>query len=697
MLDMTPCPDLTRLPVDASWVVALDHPQATDGAVTGAKASSLARAAAAGLPVLPGLVVTTRGAAALADPCRRPVALRALLGLWMSAAGPERALVVRSSSTVEDGSSSSMAGRFQSVLDVVGWDAFVAAVDEVLASAVIEGQAAAPMAVLVQPMLQPRLGGVLFGADPVTGRTDRMLLTAVEGGPDQLVSGRVDGIQVALSPTGRRLERAAGLPGLGRRERHALAALAAQAAGVFGGPQDIEWALDGDRLLLLQSRPITTLEPPAVPVGPVLGPGPVAETLPGSLAALEIDLWVAPLRDGVATALRLAGTKSARAIARSPVVTVVAGQVVADLELLGAHRKRGILRKLDPRPGARRLAASWRVGRLRVSLPALAGELLAEADEALVDVPDLGELSPAELAGVLRAARPHLVSLHAFEVLAGMLAPNHGVGVPTGAIAALHALADGRSRGLGDAEILSSLPVVLALVPPQVGPPALLPPVPSSLPPVPEGDVPLLIAREALRLRARWVQELTARAAWEIGKRLAAEGTLPSPASVRDLDLDQLDAVLRGEPAVALLDRTADHVSASDPVPALFRLGTGGEVVPVVRRGKATAARGAGGGRGSGPVHHGSDAPEGSVLVVRTLSPDLAPLLPRLRGLVAETGSVLSHLAILARESGVPVVVGAADAIARYPEGTIVSVDGSTGDVTVQKTADGMTLEGASS
>jgi rifampicin phosphotransferase len=65
----------------------------------------------------------------------------------------------------------------------------------------------------------------------------------------------------------------------------------------------------------------------------------------------------------------------------------------------------------------------------------------------------------------------------------------------------------------------------------------------------------------------------------------------------------------------------------------------------------------------------------------------LAPLLPRLHGLVAESGSVLSHLAILARESGVPVVVGAHDAVNRFPVGTVVSVDGGTGDVSVIETA----------
>jgi pyruvate,water dikinase len=69
------------------------------------------------------------------------------------------------------------------------------------------------------------------------------------------------------------------------------------------------------------------------------------------------------------------------------------------------------------------------------------------------------------------------------------------------------------------------------------------------------------------------------------------------------------------------------------------------------------------------------------VLVVRTLEPELASLLPGLAGLVAETGSTLSHLAILAREYGVPTVVAVPDALERYPAGAVVLVDGGTGEV----------------
>lgn len=73
--------------------------------------------------------------------------------------------------------------------------------------------------------------------------------------------------------------------------------------------------------------------------------------------------------------------------------------------------------------------------------------------------------------------------------------------------------------------------------------------------------------------------------------------------------------------------------------------------------------------------------PDGAVLVVATLDPGLAAYLPRLSGLVAETGSVLSHLAILAREYGVPTVVDLPGATTRFPDGSWIVVDGSTGEV----------------
>ena len=101
--------------------------------------------------------------------------------------------------------------------------------------------------------------------------------------------------------------------------------------------------------------------------------------------------------------------------------------------------------------------------------------------------------------------------------------------------------------------------------------------------------------------------------------------------------------------------------------------------------GRGDGAVGAGGGTVTAPVHvHDgtSEIPSGRVLVVGHLDPRLAAVIPRLAGLIAETGSPLSHLAILAREHGVPTVVGLAGATTRFADGDVVAVDGHAGTVT---------------
>ena len=92
---------------------------------------------------------------------------------------------------------------------------------------------------------------------------------------------------------------------------------------------------------------------------------------------------------------------------------------------------------------------------------------------------------------------------------------------------------------------------------------------------------------------------------------------------------------------------------------------------------------GAGGGRGRGAVHHlapAEEVPPGVVLVVPHLDPRLAPVIPRLAGLIAETGNPLSHLAILAREHRVPVVVGFAGASEALAAGDVVELVGADGE-----------------
>ena len=107
---------------------------------------------------------------------------------------------------------------------------------------------------------------------------------------------------------------------------------------------------------MLQSRPITAVGDEARATGPVLGPGPVAETFGLPLRTLEEDLWVTPLRDGLREALRFAGTTPARRLRESPIVVTVGGRVAADLDLLGLtpRRRSGVV---PTRPSAAGAAA----------------------------------------------------------------------------------------------------------------------------------------------------------------------------------------------------------------------------------------------------------------------------------------------------------------------------------------------------
>ncbi|RKN47176.1 PEP/pyruvate-binding domain-containing protein [Streptomyces hoynatensis] len=744
-------------------VLALADPRARRVELSGGKAASLARAAEAGLPVPPGFVVP--------PPSAQPTPHgRELYAAWreLSAEGT-RPLAVRSSSAAEDTVTSSMAGRFRTVLDVRGWEEFRAALREV------RGSSAREPAVLVQPMVRSRVGGVLFTSDPLPGGARRMLVSAVRGGPDRLVGGAETGSDFRLTRHGRPVGGAPAAGLLTGRELRRLAALARRARRLFGRAQDIEFGFDAltGRLWLFQSRPITARAPRPARRARLLGAGPVAETLPGVLHPLEEDLWVTPMAHGLAAALHLCGAASARTLRGVPAVTTVAGRAVADLRLLGlAGPRHRLLAALDPLPAARRLAAAWRVGRLRAALPGLALALRAEVDAQLAAAPAAGELSPAALAAALRWSRAVLVPLHAQEALAGALpappeapaaarprrrrapaarvaasgpggaaagAAGDAAGAPpaTGAGVALAALAAARAAGEEEAAIPARHPEVLALIPPSLTtpprPPAAWPAgtvpgaIPDSVPETVPGTAPGAIPgttsgaipdtapdtapgavpdtapraipdtdpdsaagwqeiaaalaglplREALRLRVRWVQEFQA----ALVRELAARHPGPEPLAL--LRWEELLALAEGGRRPAGANRRTPPPQGPPP-PDAFRLAADGTPVPEPRRGgrAAGAGRPVSGGRVHGLAWDGAGPPPpGAVLVVRTLDPGLAPLLPGLTGLVAQTGSPLSHLALLARESGLAAVTGVPGAVDRFPPGTPLLVDGATGEV----------------
>jgi pyruvate, water dikinase len=117
------------------------------------------------------------------------------------------------------------------------------------------------MAVVVQQMIDSRKSGVLFTADPVHGRRDRMVVEAAFGLGEHVVSGEVTPDHYVLDRSGTiKRSRVVHEPVLSQKECAQLADLGRQLAGLHGAPQDIEWAFDADgALFLLQSRPISTL------------------------------------------------------------------------------------------------------------------------------------------------------------------------------------------------------------------------------------------------------------------------------------------------------------------------------------------------------------------------------------------------------------------------------------------------------
>ena len=184
------------------------------------------------------------------------------------------AVAVRSSALGEDSADASFAGQYETILDVTGIEALRAAVETCLASLQNERATAyrqrstggddVAMSVVVQTMAPAASAGVLFTADPVTGRRDRIVIDAVAGLGEALVSGHASPDHYVLDRTG--ATREAHLDGdtaiLGDTVRRTLLSAALMAEAAEGHPLDLEWAVDADgEIHWLQARPITHLPP----------------------------------------------------------------------------------------------------------------------------------------------------------------------------------------------------------------------------------------------------------------------------------------------------------------------------------------------------------------------------------------------------------------------------------------------------
>ncbi|HWP96492.1 MAG TPA: PEP/pyruvate-binding domain-containing protein [Syntrophomonadaceae bacterium] len=169
---------------------------------------------------------------------------------------------VRSSALSEDSAQASFAGEFDNVeTDEAIQDALYRVYrsgqsGRVKAYSAAHGiESSHEVAIVIQMMVQAEMAGVLFTADPISGSLVHMIGNYIYGLGEQLVSGEAD-------PQSFKLLRPRGKyrgPDDFHKYAITLYDLAARLEKDLGGPQDIEWAVAGGDLYILQSRPITTL------------------------------------------------------------------------------------------------------------------------------------------------------------------------------------------------------------------------------------------------------------------------------------------------------------------------------------------------------------------------------------------------------------------------------------------------------
>ncbi|MFP5503727.1 MAG: PEP/pyruvate-binding domain-containing protein [Candidatus Sericytochromatia bacterium] len=231
---------------------------------------------------------------------------------------PEADLAVRSSAVDEDGQAHAMAGLMDTFLHVRGSAAVFDAVRACWASSYSERalryrlQRGLPlvgtrMAVVVQAMAEGTVSGVLFTANPVSGKRREAMVSAVYGLGEGLVSGAIDADTWVLDrETGaiaadivEKRERFAARPdgpgtirlpvsaeeacrpALTDEQLRALVALGDGLAAERGCPQDLEWTLVGGSFVVLQARPITALPPEPVGHRRMWDNSNIAESYPG--------------------------------------------------------------------------------------------------------------------------------------------------------------------------------------------------------------------------------------------------------------------------------------------------------------------------------------------------------------------------------------------------------------------------------
>lgn len=684
---------------------------------------------AAGLGVLheleapvPPWVVLPAGAAVAVE--RLPEIFRRLDG----GAG----VAVRSSAQSEDGAVTSQAGAYATQF-CDGPEGLAKAIDAVRESGPPTADSS-DMAVVIQQRIDALVSGVLFSAHPSNAHPDRAYVESVSGAPGKLVDG-------VASPHSAWLEPFSGVMVDGEVAESSILTGAVlgtlctwlrRAEEALGRAVDIEWAVDGEGLWLLQLRPVTRFY-----LDRSLGP-PVAATswffdqrfsrplTPLTRSALLPRIVEA----GIVEALGLCGKTPPE-----PLVYDYGGQVyvahAAYADLLGGVPSRWLTKDLAqlfpeergapkyfPGPGVfwaglsllwqeRRNALvnrrAWRgyCARLDVALAAI-------PDASGEDVEEWGEAWEALDQLTMAFLRIHRWSIAladgGFGVFCGVTAK-----LPARWRAALHhrlqarvrliTLEANRAKEEGSLAAYGHRSASLDYGDPtwsEASGAHRLPTMPTldalrGRPEARGGLARLLEMREEQRFVWEMILARQRRLALRAADTLCAREQLAHREEVFWLKVDELLDGLAGKatPSPSVIAQRQRHARVYRAVSRPTHLSPGDEVALPDAGGSAQSFTGIGASTGTARgravvLEPGGDVAQvdgGDILVLPCLDPAATAVMGRVAGLVIERGGLLSHAAIVAREYGVPLVIGVPDIVSIVRTGELLRIDGERGVV----------------
>lgn len=277
-------------------VIGLHEIEETDGPLVGGKAAGLGTLARMGFNVPPGFCLTTSAHLGADDGRMSDDARAELVDAFtrLRASGVDR-VAVRSSAVAEDTAEASFAGIYHTELGVDDVDGLLDAVEACVASADaapvttyrerLVSEMTPGMGVIVQALVPAEAAGVLFTVHPVTDDLTRAVVTSSWGLGESVASGQIhadtwvverstnDIVSFDLgTKESEIIVGAAGIttrevaperrtrPSLRDRMVREIVKTGAALERAFRFPQDVEWAVAGDELFVLQTRPITSIQ-----------------------------------------------------------------------------------------------------------------------------------------------------------------------------------------------------------------------------------------------------------------------------------------------------------------------------------------------------------------------------------------------------------------------------------------------------